>query len=38
MSALNPTLDYCFAVIAVYRNNQFATSAQACTERPSPGN
>ncbi|GIE99764.1 hypothetical protein Ari01nite_72290 [Paractinoplanes rishiriensis] len=37
MSALNPNLDYCFAVIAVYRNNQFATSEQACTERPSTG-
>jgi hypothetical protein len=36
MSALNPTLDYCFAVIAVYRNNKFATSEQACTERPAP--
>jgi hypothetical protein len=37
MSALNPALDYCFAVIAVYRNNKFATSAQACTERPVTG-
>jgi hypothetical protein len=33
MSALNPALDYCFVVVAVYRDNQFATSAQACTER-----
>jgi hypothetical protein len=37
MEALNPGLDYCFVVIAVYRSNKFATSEQACTERPSPG-
>jgi hypothetical protein len=36
MSALNPTLEYCFAVIAVYRNNKFATSEQACTDRATP--
>ncbi len=36
MSGLNANLDYCFAVIAVYRNNKFATSEQACTERPAP--
>jgi fibronectin type III domain protein len=34
VSALNPSLNYCFAVVAVYRNNQFATSQQACTDRP----
>ncbi|MEU4237732.1 tetratricopeptide repeat protein [Actinoplanes sp. NPDC026619] len=33
VSALNPKLDYCFAVVAVYRNNKFATSQQACTAR-----
>ena len=33
MSALNPELNYCFAVVAVYRDNKFATSEQACTER-----
>ncbi|GIM93190.1 tetratricopeptide repeat protein [Paractinoplanes toevensis] len=33
ISALNPTLNYCFAVVAVYRNNKFATSQQACTNR-----
>jgi hypothetical protein len=34
ISALNPSLNYCFAVVAVYRDNKFATSQQACTERP----
>ncbi|MGX6607055.1 tetratricopeptide repeat protein [Micromonosporaceae bacterium Da 78-11] len=34
MGALNTDLDYCFTVIAVYRGNQFATSAPACTSRP----
>ncbi|MFI5896596.1 tetratricopeptide repeat protein [Actinoplanes sp. NPDC051513] len=34
MNALNPSLNYCFAVVAVYRNNKFATSQQACTDRP----
>ncbi|SNY25841.1 hypothetical protein SAMN05421748_102418 [Paractinoplanes atraurantiacus] len=33
MSGLNGELNYCFAVVAVYRNNQFATSPQACTSR-----
>jgi tetratricopeptide repeat protein len=33
MSALNPALDYCFVVVAVYRDDQYATSAQACTAR-----
>jgi hypothetical protein len=35
MGALNPNLNYCFAVLAVYRNNQFATSAESCTSRAS---
>lgn len=34
MNALNPGLNYCFAVVAVYRDNKFATSQQACTDRP----
>ncbi|XVV15150.1 hypothetical protein ACQP2X_12645 [Actinoplanes sp. CA-131856] len=33
MSGLNGELNYCFAVVAVYRNDQFATSPQACTAR-----
>jgi hypothetical protein len=33
MSGLNGTLNYCFAVVAVYRGNQFATSPQTCTSR-----
>ncbi|MCU7727705.1 fibronectin type III domain-containing protein [Actinoplanes sp. KI2] len=37
ISALNPNLNYCFAVVAVYRNNKFATSEQACTNRPGSG-
>ena len=36
MGALNTALNYCFTVIAVYRGNQFATSAQTCTDRPAP--
>jgi tetratricopeptide repeat protein len=36
MGALNTALNYCFTVIAVYRSNQFATSAQTCTDRPAP--
>jgi hypothetical protein len=34
LNALNPSLNYCFAVVAVYRDNKFATSQQACTDRP----
>jgi len=30
---LNPGLNYCFAVIAVYRSDKFSTSPQACTSR-----
>jgi hypothetical protein len=33
LSALNPGLNYCFTVIAVYRGNKYATSPQACTSR-----
>ncbi|MGA5300394.1 tetratricopeptide repeat protein [Nucisporomicrobium flavum] len=41
LNGLNPDLDYCFAVVAVYSTSQFATSPQSCTSRtrsdPSPG-
>jgi hypothetical protein len=30
---LSTRLNYCFAVVAVYRANQFATSPQSCTSR-----
>ena len=33
IGGLNANLNYCFAVVAVYRNNKFATSQQACTNR-----
>ncbi|WP_127502309.1 fibronectin type III domain-containing protein [Actinoplanes solisilvae] len=33
MSGLNPSLDYCFAVVAVYQRDRFATSPQTCTRR-----
>lgn len=32
---LSTRLNYCFAVVAVYRANQFATSAESCTSRSS---
>ncbi|MDY7089678.1 MAG: hypothetical protein SYR96_31810 [Actinomycetota bacterium] len=35
MGGLNATLNYCFAVVAVYSGNKFATSPQACTARVS---
>jgi hypothetical protein len=35
LGALNPHLNYCFTVIAVYRGNKFATSPQTCTSRSS---
>ena len=38
MSSLNANLNYCFAVVAVYRDNKFATSQQACTDRPTATN
>lgn len=33
VNGLNPRLDYCFAVFAVYSTNQYATSGQVCTVR-----
>jgi hypothetical protein len=33
LQSLNPQIDYCFTVVAVYGPNEFATSAQACTSR-----
>ncbi|MEV4703397.1 tetratricopeptide repeat protein [Actinoplanes sp. NPDC049316] len=41
LNGLNPDLEYCFAVVAVYSTSQFATSPQSCTSRtrsdPTPG-
>jgi hypothetical protein len=31
---LSTKLNYCFAVVAVYGADQFATSPQSCTSRP----
>ena len=33
LNGLNPELDYCFAVVAVYSAKDFASSPQACTSR-----
>jgi hypothetical protein len=33
LHGLNPDLDYCFAVVAVYSTSQFSTSPQTCTSR-----
>ncbi|MFI1995279.1 hypothetical protein [Actinoplanes sp. NPDC020271] len=33
IEGLSPTLNYCFAVVAVYATDKFATSPQVCTER-----
>lgn len=33
LQGLNDQLDYCFAVVAVYGTDQFASSPQACTSR-----
>ncbi|WP_157751714.1 fibronectin type III domain-containing protein [Actinoplanes derwentensis] len=33
VNGLNPDLEYCFAVVAVYSTKQFASSKQVCTER-----
>ncbi len=33
LGGLNATLNYCLTVVAVYRDNQFATSPQVCTSR-----
>ena len=35
MEGLNPSLDYCFSVVAVYRADQVAPSPQVCTGRGS---
>jgi hypothetical protein len=37
LNGLNPELDYCFAVVAVYSSTQFATSPQSCTSRTKSG-
>lgn len=34
ITGLSARLNYCFAVVAVYRDDKFATSQQACTNRP----
>jgi hypothetical protein len=34
---LSTRLNYCFAVVAVYQANQFATSPESCTSRASAG-
>ena len=36
LRGLNDQLDYCFAVVAVYSTDSFASSAQSCTTRPGP--
>ncbi|GIF07346.1 tetratricopeptide repeat protein [Actinoplanes siamensis] len=33
IEGLSPALDYCFAVVAVYATDKFATSPQVCTDR-----
>ncbi|GIH16159.1 hypothetical protein Raf01_43310 [Rugosimonospora africana] len=33
LNGLNPALDYCFTVVAVYTTNEVATSALTCTQR-----
>ncbi|MFY1670102.1 tetratricopeptide repeat protein [Plantactinospora sp. WMMB334] len=37
VNALNPKLDYCFSVLAVYSTNEFAPSDLVCTERDGAG-
>ncbi|MEQ4299845.1 tetratricopeptide repeat protein [Plantactinospora sp. B6F1] len=37
VNALNPKLDYCFSVLAVYSTNEFAPSDLACTKRDGTG-
>jgi hypothetical protein len=34
VNGLNPRLDYCFTVLAVYSTDTYATSGQVCTQRP----
>lgn len=36
VNGLNPTVDYCFTVVAVYSTDQVATSELVCTDRPHP--
>lgn len=39
INGLNPRVDYCFTILAVYSTNTYATSGQVCTSRngsPSP--
>jgi hypothetical protein len=36
LNGLNPDLDYCFAIVAVYSTKDFASSPQACTSRRKP--
>jgi hypothetical protein len=33
VAGLNPDLEYCFAVVAVYTSDKYASSNQVCTER-----
>ncbi|MFC4069069.1 tetratricopeptide repeat protein [Actinoplanes subglobosus] len=33
VAGLNPKLEYCFAVVAVYSSSKYASSNQVCTER-----
>ncbi|WBB82272.1 fibronectin type III domain-containing protein [Micromonospora sp. WMMD882] len=35
VNGLNPRVDYCFTVLAVYSTEQYATSGQVCTDRES---
>ncbi|WP_422770119.1 tetratricopeptide repeat protein [Plantactinospora sp. WMMC1484] len=37
VNALNPKLDYCFSVLAVYSTNEFAPSDLVCTDRDGAG-
>lgn len=37
LSGLNPALNYCFTVVAVYGQNQLATAEPACTTRATAG-
>ncbi|GAA2591311.1 hypothetical protein GCM10010435_82560 [Winogradskya consettensis] len=37
LNGLNPDLDYCFAIVAVYSTTQFSTSPQICTGRDRSG-
>jgi hypothetical protein len=37
INALNPRLDYCFTVLAVYSTNEYAPSDLVCTNRAGAG-